>query len=95
MATKGCPKKRGFKIKKKSADFKAAVRCCNTKGDCFSKKKIDCPGKGKGNRKTYEEAKTICSDKGLRLCNDYELEACCGTGCMFDVKTIWIAKKSK
>ena len=90
MATKGCPKKRGLKFKKKSADFKAAVRCCNTKGDkCFSKT-IGCK-----EGKTYEEAKTICSDKGLRLCNDYELEACCGTGCMFDVKTIWIAKKSK
>ena len=90
MATKGCSKKRGLKFKKKSVDFKAAVRCCNTKGDkCVSRTN------GCQKKKTYEEAKKICSDKGLRLCNGNELEACCGTGCMFDAKTIWIAKTSK
>ena len=62
------------------------VRCCSKDGT-----KCTTPDPCHVHKK-YHEAADICSNLGLRLCNDGDdLEnLCCNTGCDLDFHTIWI-----
>merc|ERR1719482_2038983 len=70
------------------------VACCDysgtscvrkdSKGQCFS-------GDDDADMKTYEEAVTLCSSMGMRLCKSQEeLDLCCGVGCNNDFGPAWI-----
>lgn len=42
---------------------------------------------------TYEEAKKVCEDAGLRLCQTQaELDSTCGTGCHFNFVMAWLER---
>ena len=64
-----------------------SVRCCNKKDKCKTPKD-PCQ-----RNKTYEEAKTICYQRGLSLCvrNKRINSKCCRKGCDIDTSTMWIA----
>lgn len=83
--SKGCPKKYPDETVMLSLEgSKHTVRCCNDKGDvCISE-----PCKSDA---SYQAAVEHCSNQGLRLCFEEELNQCCGTGCQFDHTTNWIA----
>ena len=49
------------------------VRCCTSDGKTC-KSPLDCSDPG--NRRTSEQAKTICANLGLRLCSKREHEKC-------------------
>ena len=73
-------------ITSNAEDEQHAVRCCDKSGlTCVSPTPCELAA-------TYEEAKTICSNKGLGLCpiNDKLPEICCGTGCDIDLVTMWL-----
>jgi hypothetical protein len=40
---------------------------------------------------SYNQATAACSQRGMRLCSENELErnVCCGTGCNFDGRRVW------
>ena len=72
------------------------VRCCgigqNGEFECVTpekKVKGSCP---KREAKSYGDARKICKKLGKDLCTKEQLEngLCCGTGCGFDLKGIWI-----
>merc|ERR1719482_638381 len=74
------------------------VACCDysgtscvrkdSKGQCFS-------GDDDADMKTYEEAVTLCSGSGMRLCKSQEeLDLCCGIGCNFDSGPVWIGSNT-
>ena len=65
-----------------------AVRCCSFDGgSCES----DIPG---CSTLTFFNAKQECSEFGMRLCTEKELDShiCCGTGCAFDSEMVWFTK---
>ena len=73
-------------INSNAEDEQHAVRCCDESGStCISPTPCELAA-------TYEEAKTICSNKGLSLCpiNDNLTQICCGTGCDIDLITMWL-----
>ena len=85
--TNGCTRDYPSGVTSKRGDEKHAVRCCNDIGDtCTNPDPCE-------QRKTYQEAKAICSKQGLRLCerNEKLSSICCRTGCKFDYTTMWIA----
>ena len=70
-------------------DSKHIVRCCSPNGDtCTSEPCLD-------GDITYNEAVDVCSSRGSRLCFEYELNKCCGTGCNYDDATSWVADEEQ
>ena len=68
-------------------DAHHAVRCCNKIGDdCVTPTPCLL-------HTTYEEAKEICHQHGLRLCTRAEMlnNICCQGGCGIDGKRTWVA----
>ena len=47
----------------------------------------DCP-----KRKKYEEAEEICKKLDMKICTKAQITSaiCCGTGCNFNTKAVWI-----
>ena len=79
-----------------SGNSKKNVRCCSPNGDsCQSCEGDSCKRRSEACKaqkgKTFEEAENICSSRGLRLCSPDELDICCGTGCWFNRKLVWVA----
>ena len=85
--TNGCNKNYPRPVTLQPENEKHAVRCCNEIDDTCTTP-IPCQLAS-----TYEEAGNICSKIGLRLCarNKRLNEVCCGTGCLIDKTTMWIA----
>ena len=44
------------------------------------------------NGKKYEEAKEICKQLDMKICTKAQITSgiCCGTGCNFNTKAVWI-----
>ena len=65
--------------------FAAAVRCCDSSGtEC--KKPDEC-----SHRVTFDEAKKLCAEAGMRLCPPAEIKKhiCCSEDCGFDDRLTW------
>jgi hypothetical protein len=65
---------------------RAAVRCCSMNGMQCETRSVGCR-----DHTTFQEANSLCSSRGMRLCYQQELDArrCCGTGCGFDNSQVW------
>ena len=84
--TNGCNKNYPSPVTLQPENEKHAVRCCDEIEDtCTSPKPCQLAS-------TYEEAKNICSKRGLHLCtnNNRIDDICCYTGCSIDRTTMWI-----
>ena len=72
-----------------STNQTGAVRCCSIDGasctspDCFTLGTL-----------TFSKAQQKCSEFGMRLCTEKELDSmmCCGKGCGFDFEMVWFEK---
>ena len=66
----------------------AAVRCCSFDGKSCKSEIPDCV------TLTFSKAQQKCSEFGMRLCTEKELdsEICCGTGCAFNTEMVWFTK---
>ena len=87
FVTNGCTKLFPSEISARPGDEKHAVRCCdNSKKTCISPEPCFLSS-------TFDEASTICSERGLELCRYGEdlSEICCKTGCEIDPLTMWIS----
>ena len=64
------------------------VRCCSFDSRSCKSKTPDC------STLTFSNAKTECSEFGMRLCTEEELASniCCTTGCNFDTELVWYTK---
>ena len=92
--TKGCPKQNPKvlgRVFPQPRSFKHFVRCCKegsgpVEEDCISK---PCPS----GPLTYNDAVEFCKNRGRNLCvNELGIQPnnCCGTGCSYDDKWIWV-----
>ena len=90
-------------VETNSTAVEAAVRCCGESEELLEKKEKgkparklklltcttpkDCP-----DGKKYKEAKEICKNLGMKLCTKPQITSgtCCGTGCNFNTKAVWI-----
>lgn len=65
---------------------RASVRCCSFDGRRCETQTVGCL-----ERASYNQANAACSQRGLRLCSEQELNrgVCCGTGCGFDGRRVW------
>jgi len=68
------------------ADAAAAVRCCSQYGTVCESIQVGCLAE-----RTYAEAESVCTSRGMRVCTRAELDTdlCCGTGCGFDNQLVW------
>ncbi|KAJ9445237.1 Fibropellin-1 [Diplonema papillatum] len=66
----------------------AAVRCCHDAGFCYSHTR----GRCHAGSASFERAREFCEGQSSRLCTLAELNTgfCCGTGCGFDDRNVWI-----
>ena len=71
-----------------SATQTGAVRCCSIDGASCKSEIPDCL------TLTFLKAQQKCSEFGMRLCTEKELDShiCCGTGCAFDAEMVWFTK---
>ena len=90
----GCPKHYVLnvlgRVFPQPRSFKHFVSCCNTKSDPADEDCVSKPCKGPV---TYNEAVDICHRRGRHLCvNTPKLQPnkCCGNGCNFENKWIWV-----
>lgn len=88
-AVDGCGEELPLDVK--YADDTAAIRCC-TDDACTT------PGAADDtcnlyDSATFHDANAVCDNMGMRLCTHAEMgvgSKCCGTGCGFDGKAVWI-----
>jgi len=78
----------------KSTDT-ATVRCCNP-NKC---KSMDDSKKCFGTKLTFDQGKKLCESLGdnYGLCTKEQVisKMCCGTGCGYDAKMIWIKWRNR
>lgn len=85
LHARGCPSSGTEIVEGYDKSVQYAVSCCSTDGKtCTSPHSPSCQ------LKTYDEAVKMCEAVGRRLCAKSELENCCGTGCDYDWKFIWV-----
>ena len=83
-------------VEELSTAEKAAVRCCKEtkeKVDGAKVQSLTCTSpKGCPKGKKYEEAEKICKELDMKICTKRQIATgiCCGTGCNFDKKAVWI-----
>jgi len=70
----------------------ASVRCCSLDGRRCESQQVGCL-----EGVTYNQANAACSQRGLRLCAQNELDrgVCCGTGCGFDGRRVWTSTPAR
>jgi len=71
---------------------RASVRCCSFDGRRCETQQVGCL-----EGVSFNQATAACSQRGLRLCEQNELEGgvCCGTGCGFDGRRVWTSTPAR
>jgi hypothetical protein len=69
-----------------ASNGRSSVRCCSQNGNRCESSTVGCL-----QGVSFNQAQQACSQRGLRLCHQHELErgVCCGTGCGFDGRRVW------
>jgi len=84
----GCARSQGRQQSRarSASNGRASVRCCSFDGRRCETQTVGCL-----EGQTYNQANAACSQRGLRLCSEHELDrnVCCGTGCGFDGRRVW------
>ena len=75
-------------LTQETRESKYGARCCTMSGEMCSSD--PCSGEV-----SYDEAMTLCANRGMRLCFNDELPRCCGTGCGYDGSSLWVANRGK
>jgi len=88
IAADGCPNRSGRQQARTKSVIsgRASVRCCSQDGRRCETQTVGCLENAR-----FTEANAACSQRGLRLCAQQELDrgVCCGTGCGFDGRRVW------
>lgn len=90
----GCSRNQGRQNARTRNAFngRSSVRCCSMNG-----RRCETQTTGCLQGVSFDQANAACSQRGLRLCSQHELErgVCCGTGCGFDGRRVWTSTPAR